>query len=72
MSQRTIVEFNHDFAHDVEDNAEEVGKRLRRAMSSGDPKEWEKLAQFGIQRVVQAHHSDKRSAIVGGYEYPIG
>ncbi len=61
MSVRTIVEFNHDFAHEISENAPEFVKLLRRAMGSGSKECWERLERFGVTFAVSAHHSDERT-----------
>ena len=70
MSVRTIVEFNHDYAHRIDEDGAEFVAWLRYALNSGSSVNWERLEQFGVRRIVQAHHSDDRSAMVNGTEYP--
>ena len=72
MSQRTIVEFNHDFAHKID--AEATGKveaLLYQAMRSGAREYWELLEPYGIRRIVQCHHADERAVIVNGSAYAV-
>lgn len=75
MSQRTIVEFNHDYAHKLDgaDDIRQVFARLvDHALRSGSKEDWEQLRRFGITRIVQCHHSDDRKVIVNRHEYPFG
>ena len=68
MSMRTIVEFNHDYAHKID--VEMIGW-LRRALASGDSRDWEPLESYGIRRAVMAHHSAARKAVVEGRDFPL-
>jgi hypothetical protein len=66
MSNRTIVEFNHDYAHRIADAGEPLAKLLDMALSSGAPDLWEALERFGIRRLAQRHHSDDLQVTVNG------
>lgn len=73
MSNRSIVEFNHDYASTINArSADEFVPLLMRALSSGSDREWEPLKKFGIRRVIMAHHSDTRKVVVNKREYEIG
>ncbi len=73
MSQRTIVEINHDYAHRIGGGAEgNIADELNRALSSGEKEQWKNLERYGIRRIVQCHHSDDRAAVVNGHTYKIG
>ena len=50
MSQRTIVEFNHDYANEIERHGEEFVAILKTALASGDDRAWEALKDFGITK----------------------
>jgi len=74
MSQRSIVEINHDYAHKItaDDTRMMFTRLLERALASGSDESWEPLSRFGITRITQCHHSERRKAVVGGREYPFG
>lgn len=73
MSQRTIVEFNHDYAAEIEDKPDEFFTHLGRALRGGDKESWDFLERrFGLRRIVQCHHSDERSVAVRGTRYVVG
>jgi hypothetical protein len=69
MSMRTIVEFNHDYAHKIADDPAEFAAWLDLALKSGDQRRWDELERYGVKRAVMAHHSDDRKAVVGGKDY---
>lgn len=74
MSQRSIVEINHDQSHAFETTN---GKRLfvivlLRALASGSDESWEPLKHFGFTRITQCHHSEDRKVVVAGREYEVG
>lgn len=79
MSQRSVVEFNHDCSHEIDKAPTGAVERLLlRALASGSDEAWEPLRRYGITRVVQLHHSDDRKVVAnfGGRgvvaEYPFG
>lgn len=72
MSQRTVVEFNHDRVHDIAKDELRFTQLLLRALRQGDAEAWKSLRPFGLTRAVQCHHSDDRKVVVRGHEYPIG
>ena len=66
MSNRSIVEINHDCSFAFCDaNAFDLMILLRRALSSGSAEAWAPLERFGIKRITQCHHSDDRKVVVG-------
>ena len=67
MSQRTIVEFNNDYAHEIERHGEAFVAILKTALASGDDRHWEALKAFGITKGFQCHHSTKRWCAMEGY-----
>jgi hypothetical protein len=75
MSQRSIVEINHDFNPQpmmgFAEAAHFVGL-LSAALASGSDKSWEPLKRYGITRITQCHHSEDRKVVVGKREYPFG
>ena len=59
MSNRTLLEVNHDFGHRFErEDGELVIGLFSNAIRSGDDKDWAKLEYFGIRKIVMRHHSD--------------
>jgi hypothetical protein len=71
MSQRTIVEINHDFAYLNEAEFELFAKRFRAAIGSGSADSWEPLERYGFRRVVQCHHSDERKVVTKHQEFKL-
>ena len=72
MSQRTIVEINHDLAFVTKEEAGVFCGCLRQAISSGSPESWEPLKRWGFNRIVQTHHTDDRKVVTKYAEYEIG
>lgn len=65
MSMRTIVEFNHDYAHEIKTARAELAGWLSLALNSGnDEKYWDELRKYGIHKVVMTHHSDERKVVL--------
>ena len=64
MSQRTVVEFNHDYCHAITGAPDEFVRALRVALGSGSASSWEPLRRFGIRRAAQHHHSAKATVVV--------
>lgn len=60
MSQRTILEINHDRSYEIERKPHEFVAALQVALGSGDDRCWKELERFGIRKGTQAHHSIKR------------
>jgi hypothetical protein len=71
MSMRSIVEFNHDYAHRIEDEPATFAGLLTLALKSGGPEQWERLEHFGVRRAVMTHHSADRKVVANGYDYPL-
>lgn len=70
MSQRSILEINHDCSHAIDArSADEFVPLLMAALGSGSDRAWEPLKKFGIRRIVQCHHSDECKVKVFGREY---
>lgn len=63
MSQRTIIEVNHDAARLPNDDS--FCELWNRAIASGSPESWEPLRVYGITRITQCHHSEDRKVVVG-------
>lgn len=72
MSQRTIVEINHDMPGMAGARQIELYGLLMLAVSSGSSESWEPLKRFGFTRITQCHHSEDRKVVVGDREYPFG
>ena len=71
MSQRTIVEFNHDYAHEVGRDRGALSELLAAVMRSGRPdseEEW-RLGRYGVRVLTSRHHSDSLRVEVGGHEH---
>lgn len=66
MSQRTIIEINHDYSHTIARDPEVFLDALRSMLSSAGPRTYEPLKHFGITVVETVHHStDRRVTIMG-------
>lgn len=76
MSQRTVVEINHDVPGTVPGDQGRLYEMLMRAVASGSPESWEPLRRYGFTRITQCHHSEDRKVVVGSgmlvREYPFG
>jgi hypothetical protein len=76
MSNRTIIEINHDYAAAIERSPVEFVAQLSAALTSGAERDWAPLWRFGVTRVTQCHHSDDRKLVVsngaGAREVAIG
>jgi len=73
MSQRTVVEINHDMPGQVSDElAEALYGLLMNAVRTGFAEDWEPLRHFGFTRITQCHHSEDRKVVIGDREYPFG
>lgn len=68
MSHRTILEFNHDFLHDMEADPEFWKKLLMRLKANDwrDPPRWTADTP-GVRKVGERHHSQDLVIEVGGY-----
>lgn len=65
MSQRSIIEINHDRVHEIDAApAGQVEKLIIRALSGGSDKDWKPLKLFGICRIIQVHHSYDRKIVI--------
>lgn len=73
MSQRSILEINHDCSFAINArSADEFVPLLMAALGSGSDRSWTPLERFGIRRIIQCHHSDDRKVVVNGCKYEIG
>lgn len=71
MSNRTIVEFNHDYTHEIRTDRGSFVSLLIAALNSGSEPEWQALEPYGVRRAVMAHHSDERSVLVNDRKYDL-
>lgn len=69
MSNRTIVEFNHDYTHKIDRDAVTFIRGLLNALRGGDRESWKALESFGVRQAIMAHHSDKRHVVVNERAY---
>jgi hypothetical protein len=65
MSQRSIIEINHDYSHVIDENPYTFVNLLKRALGSGSDESWAPLRRYGVTRVTQCHHSEDRRVVVG-------
>lgn len=72
MSQRSLIEINHDCSHEIARAPMEFAEHLQRALASGSDRSWEALKRYGITRITQCHHSEDRKVVVADREYPFG
>ena len=74
MSNRSILEINHDFSHEIASDPDVFVALLKNALASGSHESWEQLRRFGIRRIVQVQHSTKVVISGPGWtrEYPVG
>ena len=64
MSQRSVIEINHDYCYEIARDPEAFVKALDMALGSGSAQSWEPLRRFGIRRATQHHHSSTAVAVV--------
>lgn len=67
MSNRTIIEINHDFALKLDaerfDFMNLIGRVLR---NSEDKPAWDELKRYGVTRHATVHHTDERVLYING------
>lgn len=66
VSNRTLFEFNHDFAGEIKRNPTDFEQALMRYLSSGCRETAEYLERYGVRRFGMRHHSDAFSIDWGG------
>jgi hypothetical protein len=71
MSNRSIIELNHDNVHEIKAAREEFVRLIIQALNSGSKREWEELERFGVRHATTAHHSDERKVVTRYGEYPL-
>jgi len=57
MSNRTLMEFNHDYAGQIEKNPDRFMLALNSYLNSADWGNAEELRMFGINVIEMRHHS---------------
>jgi hypothetical protein len=76
MSQRSIIEINHDQSGRITSDPGGFLYLLTIALASGSDRSWAPLSQFGVTRITQCHHSEDRKVVIGHgqlqREYPFG
>lgn len=68
MSHRTILEFNHDYLHDLE-NDPEFCKKFLLKLKSNDWADRYTSQLPGVHKVGERHHSEKLVVEVNGHKY---
>jgi len=66
MSHRTILEFNHDYLHDMEHDPEFWKNLLLKLKSNDWADRWTQELR-GVHKVGERHHSEKLVIEVDGY-----
>lgn len=66
MSNRTIVEINHDYAAKIRADEAAFSAALGQALNSDASYAWDALRGFGVTRLASAHHSDEREVYING------
>jgi hypothetical protein len=76
MSQRTIVEFNHDLAFRIDEDPEGFLRAVRHMLNSGANQSEgyivDALNRFGVRTTPTHHHSTKAEVVLttdGGFEF---
>lgn len=76
MSNRTIVEFNHDYVGEIDRDPEGFLRAVKMMLNSGvndvESEKTEALFRFGIRTTPTHHHSTKAEVVLtteGGMEY---
>jgi hypothetical protein len=61
MSNRTIIEINHDMSHKIRDNPAAIGEEIAEYTRSVSHESADRLRRYGINVLGTVHHSDKIS-----------
>ena len=73
MSQRTVIEINHDVPGMASGELRAKFYDLfMTAIASGSDRSWEPLRRYGFTKITQCHHSEDRKVVVADREYPFG
>jgi len=68
MSNRTLIEINHDYSHRIGDAPSKFATDLAYFLATGSDKDAEDLEQYGIRVIGMKHHSDGHTIKWGGVE----
>lgn len=72
MSNRTIIELNHDYGHAIQRDPEAFIRFLTSHINSaGDPETIDALRHYGVIVVETVHHSTDRRVVIMGKEFPL-
>lgn len=59
MSIRTIIEINHDLAHEIDTGRFEFCNAVMEVLRDSSSRDgWQALERFGIRLIASGHHSD--------------
>lgn len=59
MSNRSLLEFNHDYAHEIKSEPDAFLKALRHYLNCAERETAGGLERFGVRRISMRHHADK-------------
>lgn len=68
MSNRTLIEINHDLWHKIKENPLRFAGDVIRYLGSGSPECAEQLERYGLRVFGMRHHSDEYEIKWGGHE----
>lgn len=68
MSNRTLVEINHDLTHRMKDDPVGFVADLRAYLGAASPRTARALERYGIRVIGMKHHSDPHTIKWGGVE----
>ncbi len=68
MSNRTLIEINHDYAHKIEGNQESFCRALGLYLNSGNRENADQLERYGVRVFGMRHHSDGFSIKWGAHK----
>lgn len=70
MSNRTLIEINHDYAHNIRDEPEHFAALMYRYLSSGSPTRIAGYlhSHFGVTIGPMRHHSDAEPFVPRGLD----
>jgi translation initiation factor 2 beta subunit (eIF-2beta)/eIF-5 len=72
MSNRTIIELNHDYGHAIQRDPETfIRFLLSHINSANDPETIASLRHYGVVVVETVHHSTDRKVVIGNREFPL-
>ena len=66
MSNRTIIEINHDFGAKIKTDQAAFGAALSEALRTNADYAWDALRGFGATRIVTVRDTDERNVYVNG------